>query len=190
MDNNIDNNENKKKIEIKGQSNRYQIKKLVKEKEAPKKRAVIDEWNLPKYCYTFDYQLELINKISTLSSTEKKELHEEIGIKQIEKKINGYKHQDIDKKVLDESSFVKFDHVITKMKNCEMKCFYCKKEMYIFYELVRENNQWTLDRINNDIGHVTDNVLISCLECNLKRRRTNKDKFLFTKQIKINREGL
>ena len=57
--------------------------------------------------------------------------------------------------------------------------------MYILYEFVRENSQWSLDRIDNDIGHNNDNVLISCLECNLKRRKQNKDKFLYTKNLKI-----
>ena len=57
--------------------------------------------------------------------------------------------------------------------------------MFLLYDIVREAKQWTLDRINNDIGHNIDNVLISCLECNLKRRRTNKDAFLFTKQLVI-----
>jgi hypothetical protein len=53
------------------------------------------------------------------------------------------------------------------------------------YKLVREMQQWTLDRIDNDRGHFLDNVEISCLECNLKRKKQNSDKFLFTKQIKI-----
>jgi hypothetical protein len=51
--------------------------------------------------------------------------------------------------------------------------------------MVRENKQWTLDRIDNNLGHNEDNVVIACLECNLKRRRTNQSKFLFTKQLKI-----
>ena len=45
--------------------------------------------------------------------------------------------------------------------------------------------QWSLDRIDNDIGHYKENVVISCLECNLKRRKTNADAFLFTKQLRI-----
>jgi hypothetical protein len=51
--------------------------------------------------------------------------------------------------------------------------------------VVREMQQWTLDRIDNDKGHFSDNVEISCLECNLKRKKQNSEKFLFTKQIKI-----
>ena len=68
---------------------------------------------------------------------------------------------------------------------CNMKCHYCACETYLLYEIVRENKQWSLDRINNDIGHNRNNLLIACLECNLKRRRTNKDAFMFTKNLKI-----
>ena len=53
--------------------------------------------------------------------------------------------------------------------------------------MARENYQWTLDRIDNDQGHNIDNILISCLECNLKRRCRSKDKFLMGKQLKIMR---
>ena len=49
--------------------------------------------------------------------------------------------------------------------------------------------QWSLDRINNDIGHNSGNLLIACLECNLKRRRTNKDAFMFTKNMVIIKEN-
>jgi hypothetical protein len=71
-----------------------------------------------------------------------------------------------------------------------MKCIYCSEEVFILYERVRETKQWTLDRINNDIGHNSGNLVIACLECNLKRRRTNKDAFMFTKNMVIVREGI
>ena len=53
------------------------------------------------------------------------------------------------------------------------------------YENVRESKQWTLDRIDNNIGHNKDNVVICCLECNLKRGTIDDKKFKFTKQMRI-----
>ena len=57
--------------------------------------------------------------------------------------------------------------------------------MKLFYKKVRDMEQWTLDRIDNNLPHQDDNVIVSCLKCNLQRRQQNKDKFLFTKQLKI-----
>ncbi len=58
--------------------------------------------------------------------------------------------------------------------------------MFIFFEKVRDENQWTLDRINNYDEHSNENTIICCLKCNLQRRRKNSDKFLFTKQLETN----
>ena len=55
----------------------------------------------------------------------------------------------------------------------------------LFYKECKQDNQWTLDRIDNSMGHNTNNVVISCLECNLKRRNTDLKKFLYTKQLSI-----
>jgi hypothetical protein len=81
-----------------------------------------------------------------------------------------------------------FEETIELLKKCNMKCCYCSCEVHILYERVREMKQWSLDRINNDIGHNSGNLLIACLECNLKRRRTNKDAFMFTKNMVIIKE--
>ena len=66
-----------------------------------------------------------------------------------------------------------------------MKCFYCQKLVYVLYDNVREPRQWTLERIDNKFGHNMDNVVISCLSCNLKRRCIYHERFLFTKQLNI-----
>jgi len=108
----------------------------------------------------------------------------------IKAKIAGYKQQDILKKRLNEHDFVKLDEVVELLIKSELKCCYCSEEVYILYERVREMKQWSLDRIDNTIGHNTNNLIIACLECNLKRRRTNKDAFLFTKNMVITREGI
>tara|TARA_Y100000992_G_C21265279_1_gene493649 strand:- start:1545 stop:2042 length:498 start_codon:yes stop_codon:yes gene_type:complete len=103
--------------------------------------------------------------------------------KLISQKINSYIQQDIKKDRLDHYNKVSFDYVLEKIVESKLKCYYCKSQVVINYTENRQINQWTLDRINNYIGHNVDNVLISCLKCNLQRRRIKKDKFLFTKQL-------
>jgi hypothetical protein len=97
----------------------------------------------------------------------------------------GYKQQDVLKKRYDENNFLTFESLINKMIECELKCRYCKKEMNVLYDISREMTQWSVDRINNDLGHNINNFHLACLECNLKRRRRTDEKFLFTKQLNI-----
>ena len=105
--------------------------------------------------------------------------------KELERKIKSYKTQDIKKDKLNEEKLIKIDECIDKLVLSKMKCYYCMEDMLLIYENVREPKQWTLDRIDNSIGHHTDNVVISCLSCNLKRRTMNDEKFKFSKQMKI-----
>ena len=106
-------------------------------------------------------------------------------MQEINKKINGYKHQDKLKKILDENKFLTFETVLQKLVEYELKCHYCKSELKILYDISRQMTQWSVDRIDNDKGHNNDNFYIACLDCNLKRRRRSDDKFLFTKQMKL-----
>ena len=109
-------------------------------------------------------------------------------INDLKKKISGYKSQDLKKNIFKEQDFIDYETLIQRMVESKMKCFYCRCNMYLIYENVRQMNQWTLDRIDNHIGHNKNNLVISCLECNLKRRNTDKDKFLFTKRLNIKKE--
>jgi len=89
------------------------------------------------------------------------------------------------KNLYSELDFVTIEHVLQSMLKCENKCFYCKKMVYVLYENVREPLQWTLERIDNDFGHNTDNVEIACLNCNLRRRTMYHERYLFTKELNI-----
>ena len=166
-----------KKIQIVGSSNRYQIKKLTKEKAPPKKRVIASKWELEPEHFTTENQLTMLEQdTEPLIKTE------------IEHKISAYKQQDIVKKVFTYEEFITFDYVKQMILECKLSCHYCKDNMLILYENVREMKQWSLDRINNFLGHNVDNVVISCLKCNLNRRNLNADKFLFTKQMTIVRK--
>jgi hypothetical protein len=153
-------------------------------------------WGLNEEELTYSVQLDTLNKIlsvlnnETNDKTKTKDKYTSMFISHIKEKIGSYKQQDILKKKFNEGAFIDFHGTIDLLKECELKCYYCSTETYVLYEKVRESKQWSLDRIDNNIGHNKGNLVISCLECNLKRRRTNKDKFLFTKNMKIIREGI
>jgi hypothetical protein len=184
------NNDFKKQINITGQSNRYQIKKLTQEKIIDKKRVETKKWELELEYFQYNKQLQLLTDISNnilnvYENDDKYTNATKILINQIEKKITSYKQQDIDKKILNNEKKINLTCIIDKLNETEIKCYYCKCEMLILYENVRDSKQWTVDRINNDIGHNIDNFVLACLSCNLKRRCKSADKFLFTKQLNI-----
>ena len=83
------------------------------------------------------------------------------------------------------AGFITFDELVELLVVSKMRCKYCMKQMFILYEKQREKVQWTLDRIDNDEGHNKENVIPACLDCNLRRRRLDADKFKFTKQMNL-----
>ena len=106
-------------------------------------------------------------------------------IQQLNQKINGYKSQDIHKKLLDLEKIVDLENVLQLLIQSNLECFYCKNKVQILYEHVREPLQWTLDRIDNDYGHNKGNLEIACLSCNVRRRTMYADRYVFTKQLKL-----
>lgn len=128
-------------------------------------------------------QVETVNMMFTQEETP---LIKEFW-REIQRKLSSYKNQDISKKKYNENNFIKKNDVVEKLVECKLKCFYCTNPVYIIYNKIRQSNQWTLERLNNDIGHHCDNVEISCLQCNLKRRTSNYNNFKFTKQLKISK---
>jgi hypothetical protein len=105
--------------------------------------------------------------------------------RQIMHKIYGYKSQDVEKDKYDPTKFVDYDFVCELLLEKDFKCYYCSKPVYIFYNYVRENSQWTLERIDNSVGHNKDNVQVACLLCNLRRRTMHHERYLKTKQMLV-----
>ena len=180
------NQSDNKSISISGINNRYQIKKLTQDKKTSKRKNVSD-YNSKEELFLLDYQEKVINEL--FSNTNTNTNIDPIFLKEIKNKLSSYKQQDILKKRLDALQFVSLEHIIQKLYEFNMKCYYCSSKVYILYENVRESKQWTLDRIDNNLGHNVNNVVISCLECNLSRKTRNKDAFLFTKNLTITRDA-
>ena len=162
-----------KKIVIKGKRN---IDGIKGEKEKTRK-------------ITSNVNKKVFNKISQVEYLNKLYLGENYdGIdfvkKEVERKLSGYKNQDVKKRNLSDK-LISYEECLEKLVISKLKCYYCKTDCLLTYENVREQSQWTLDRIDNSIGHEKDNVVICCLKCNLKRRTTDDEKFKFTKQMRI-----
>ena len=109
----------------------------------------------------------------------------EIFIKEIDKKIKGYKQQDIEKKLYEKDKFIDVEHVLSELTGCRLKCYYCKTPCYIIYNEVLSKTQWTIDRIDNNYGHNNGNIVIACLDCNVKRGTMDSDRFKLGKQMKF-----
>ena len=179
--------EEPKKIIISGTNNRYQMNKLIKPKNTSsevKKRVESEKWSFPESNYEYSSQLKLIMDLSYNNNESFDEISK-IVVNEINKKISGYKQQDKLKKILDEDKFLTFENILQKLIECQLKCYYCKAELKVLYDISRQMTQWSVDRIDNDKGHNIGNYYIACLECNLKRRRRSDDKFLFTKQMNL-----
>lgn len=149
-----------------------------------KKRVEAENWTFATENYSYENQMNMMKKIFENGLNYTDDISK-VALQQINKKIYGYRQQDILKKLLDEENFINLQSIVNKMIECALKCYYCKCEMNVLYDISREMRQWTVDRIDNDLGHNLDNYYLACLECNLKRRRRSDEKFLFTKQLKI-----
>jgi len=106
--------------------------------------------------------------------------------KEIKKKLQSYKSQDKQKHKFDNDQMITYKEIIKKLYDCKLKCYYCTCDMVILYNKKREPTQWTLERLDNNIGHYEKNTCISCLKCNLQRRTDNYEYFKNGKQLKIN----
>jgi hypothetical protein len=149
---------------------------------------ILPGWPAPiggfRVIYEYSNQLKMIIDISNNNLMYINEVSK-IAIQEINRKISSYKQQDKLKKMFDEDKFLTFESILNKMIECELKCRYCISEMNVLYDISREMKQWSVDRVDNDLGHNINNFHLACLDCNLKRRRRTDEKFLFTKQLNI-----
>jgi hypothetical protein len=105
------------------------------------------------------------------------------AVSQMQAKLGGYKCQDVKKNRYNAPEFVSREDVRTLILEANGLCYYCLHPVQFVYEHVREPTQWTLDRIDNSIGHVRGNLVLACLTCNLRRRCIHSSRYSLTKQL-------
>lgn len=175
-----------KSIQITGTYNKYHMNKIIRNntKKEPKKLVESNKWTFSSENFEYENQLKMVNDICGNHFNYTDDVSK-IVFQHIHKKISGYKQQDSLKKRFDNENFLDFECVINKMVECKLICRYCNETMNVLYHISREMKQWSVDRINNNIGHNKDNFHLACLECNLNRRRRTDENYLFTKQLQI-----
>jgi hypothetical protein len=117
--------------------------------------------------------------------------NERILKKHISRKCSGYKQQDkkhLRREIIINKTHMSVPNLIFMLNNSHGLCYYCQKPFHLIPTHKNDSEQWSLDRIDNTQIHSIDNCVISCLECNLVRRRRDHDKWKDTKQLVITKE--
>jgi len=162
------------------------------EKKPPKKRVITEtkKWDFTEEELAPPYQWSCTEAIKTNSITTENVEHCNMVLRQIHYKMKGYQAQDIEKGFFLESEFVDVPYIIDLLYESRHLCFYCREPVKVLYEIVREPKQWSLDRLDNSIGHNKQNLVIACLQCNLRRKTMHHERYVFTKQLVITKEPI
>ena len=117
--------------------------------------------------------------------------HTNIGtnilLSHLKTKQSGYRSQDVLKGFYDPDRFVQVSDIVDLLIDSGLSCFYCRKWATLFYENVRDPRQWSLERVSNEDGHNRGNIVIACLDCNMRRRTMYQDRYIATKQLRVNK---
>lgn len=165
--------------------------------------AETDEWTVAANAHdTQESQIELLDELlrrvrneTTASESDERTRMKagdstpphKILLSHLKTKQSGYRSQDVLKGIHDSDKFITTEQIIRLLIDSNLTCYYCKKWTPVFYKYVRDSRQWTLERLSNAVGHNYDNVAIACLECNMRRRTMYHERYLATKQLRVNK---
>lgn len=192
-----------KKIEIQGKRNQDKMKQMdepdaVIERKIPKNRAV-----LPDGFYATDQSLGLdvlkahIANVSIgtilglcpgqpavmVGGVANTDMILSYILREIDTKRKAYIYQDKHHEIYDPRYSITTERIVELLVSSELLCYYCREICQVTYKESMCRRQWTLDRIDNNYGHNDTNVVIACLDCNLKRGTMDAERFRQGKQF-------
>ena len=174
-----------KKIDILGKRNQDKMKQMadpnaVIEKKVPKNRGVIpDEY----YDLSQSLGLSVLKASMTPAPDTATDMITTHILREIDLKRKAYIYQDKQHTIYDARFSITTDQIVDLLVSSELLCYYCREICQVTYKESMCRKQWTLDRIDNDYGHNDTNVVIACLDCNLKRGTMNSERFRQGKQF-------
>ena len=197
-----------KKIDILGKRNQDKMKQMadpdaVIEKKVPKNRGAIpDEYYAPNQALGLAVlkasTMPAPNQVLGLAVLKAHTAKVSIGtpplpeptaaalthiLREIDLKRKAYIYQDKQHAIYDARFSITTDQIVELILSSELLCYYCREICQLTYKESMCRKQWTLDRIDNDYGHNHTNVVIACLDCNLKRGTMDSERFRQGKQF-------
>ena len=172
-------NESKHIVCIAGKRN---VDKLSEPKNHRPQRTRTMKWTIDDAFFAHDKQMEVLRRLIADDRTldERNFFKKEIG-----HKLDGYARQDVANGIHDLSAIISLDATIELLLISKMRCAYCRECCELIYKDVMAPRQWTLDRVDNEQGHNSGNVVLACLTCNLQRRTMDAERFKLGKQLRI-----
>jgi hypothetical protein len=104
-------------------------------------------------------------------------------LREIDTKRKAYIYQDKNHEIYDPRYSITTERIVELLVGAELLCHYCREICQVAYKESMCRRQWTLDRIDNNYGHNDANVVIACLDCNLKRGTMDAERFRQGKQF-------
>ena len=185
-----------KKIEIQGKRNQDKMKQMDDPKAVIERKVPKNRMTLPDDFYRADQSLGLallkqqIADISLGVSPPAKVMIDPDNarllsymIREIDMKRKAYIYQDKHHEIYDPRYSITTDRIVELLVAAELLCFYCREICQVTYKEAMCRRQWTLDRVDNNYGHNDTNVVIACLDCNLKRGTMDAERFRQGKQF-------
>ena len=176
-----------KKIDILGKRNQDKMKQMadpdaVIERKVPKHKSG-GSIGIPDELYTPDQSLALsiLESVGTSESPPTPTLTH--IIREIDTKRKAYIYQDKHHEIYDPRYSITTERIVELLVSSELLCYYCREICQVAYKEAMCRRQWTLDRIDNNYGHNDANVVIACLDCNLKRGTMDSERFRQGKQF-------
>ena len=89
----------------------------------------------------------------------------------IKSMIRGSKKEDKKHNRYDELNFIDYPFIQNLISVSNDKCYYCSCELqYTYYT----NNLATIERLDNELGHIKSNCVIACKFCNISKVGNNQ----------------
>lgn len=66
----------------------------------------------------------------------------------------------------DQANFIDYEHVYNLIQESNNQCYYCNCDLQC---VKYTSNMGTIERLDNNIGHIKGNCAIACKSCNNKK---------------------